>query len=227
MELLNHLTLFPRLSTGSLRRYTQFSSSLPPFLPSLPYFLLPFPPFPPFLTSLSFLPSCNFVRGDREMWEPSFSSWIFFCLSHFIVLIPSYMRTDIYQYVRTHGSASHILGLKPQLVHVLTVSISGTSTAFAWMRMHMCACPWQHVMIIIACIIAMVFEAQLHKAMLYVWEASTCRMDRATTWLHSVHEIAVPISQSPQRSWWGVAWNLPYTVDDFVKHFGLPFYSGR
>ena len=27
---------------------------------------------------------------------------------------------------------------------------------------------------------------------------------RSDTWLHSVHEIAVPISRSPQRSWWGL-----------------------
>ena len=27
---------------------------------------------------------------------------------------------------------------------------------------------------------------------------------RPATWLHFVHEIAVPISQSPQRNWWGL-----------------------
>ena len=27
---------------------------------------------------------------------------------------------------------------------------------------------------------------------------------RPAIWLHSVHDIAVPISRSPQRSWWGL-----------------------
>ena len=64
---------------------------------------------------------------------------------------------------------------------------------------------------------------------------------RPATWLHFVHEIAdasqrcrktlyaklwkhsskeaVPTSQSPECSW-----NTSCTVDDFVKHLGLPFF---
>ena len=37
------------------------------------------------------------------------------------------------------------------------------------------------------------------------WGVSTYFWIRPATWLHSVHDIAVPISRSPQCNWWGLA----------------------
>ena len=47
-------------------------------------------------------------------------------------------------------------------------------------------------------------EFRMHTKRQCFWGVSTDFWIRSVTWLHSVHDIAVPISLSPQCSWWGL-----------------------
>ena len=79
-----------------------------------------------------------------------------------------------------------------QVIAITICSASSASSTHAYVHR-------QHMMILI---IAMIFEGQLHKETQQC-STSTVLWIRPATWLHFVHEIALPIHWSPQCSWWG------------------------
>ena len=59
------------------------------------------------------------------------------------------------------------------------------------------------------------YEEQLRKEMVLLGSLTNSWI-RPAAWMHFVHDMAVPISRSPQCSWWGLVLAETCPVDDFV-----------
>ena len=86
----------------------------------------------------------------------------------------------------------------PHSSQALSISISDASSASVrmWARVSLCIDNtwWLRLL-------QSLNERQLHKEKIQLLPTIWLR---PATWLHFVHEIAVPISWSPQPSWWGL-----------------------